>query len=180
MKPDEIKLQFDFNYWLSARILAACEKVTPAQYIAAPPADLGIKSLRWCVVHALSTERQWRLLCRGYFATRRSQTAEDEANYTEEQLPTLEALKQTSQVEQLQMRAFLDTLDEEKLAGTVHYVSESGAVESHVMWHCLYNIVLHGTQHRAEAAALLTLYGASPGDLDFAEFMNERFGRAQN
>lgn len=33
---------------------------------------------------------------------------------------------------------------------------------------------LYGTQHRSEAAAILTGYGCSPGDLDFTLFLNER------
>ena len=35
-------------------------------------------------------------------------------------------------------------------------------------------IVQIGTQHRSEAAILLTSYGQSPGDFDFTMFVNER------
>jgi len=41
------------------------------------------------------------------------------------------------------------------------------------LWHCLWHVVNHGTQHRSEAAALLTRFNQSPGDLDFTVFMNE-------
>jgi len=31
-------------------------------------------------------------------------------------------------------------------------------------------VIIHATQHRSEAAMLLTDYGQSPGDLDFLPF----------
>jgi uncharacterized damage-inducible protein DinB len=38
------------------------------------------------------------------------------------------------------------------------------------MWQLLAHVMNHGTQHRSEAAALLTDAGRSPGDLDMVDF----------
>jgi uncharacterized damage-inducible protein DinB len=41
-------------------------------------------------------------------------------------------------------------------------------------WQWLAHVVNHGTQHRSEAAALLTAEGRSPGDLDLGDYAEER------
>lgn len=43
-----------------------------------------------------------------------------------------------------------------------------------VVWHVLLDVTYHATQHRSEAAVLLTSYGQPPGDFDFTMFLNER------
>ncbi len=60
------------------------------------------------------------------------------------------------------------------LTRMVRYPIDSGELRERVLWHCLLHVVNHGTQHRSEAAAILTSYGASPGDLDFTVFLLER------
>jgi uncharacterized damage-inducible protein DinB len=41
----------------------------------------------------------------------------------------------------------------------------------------LVHVVNHGTQHRAEAAALLTAEGRSPGDLNLIDYVDEQVAR---
>ena len=44
------------------------------------------------------------------------------------------------------------------------------------VWQLMVHVVNHGTQHRSEAAALLTAEGRSPGELDLLDYAEERAG----
>ena len=46
------------------------------------------------------------------------------------------------------------------------------------VWQMLVHVVNHGTQHRAEAAALLTSQGRSPGELDLIDYAEAQAARA--
>ncbi len=172
MKIDEIKLLCEYNDWADARMLAACARVSPEQYAA--PASYGRGGLRATMVHILDNLWQQRITLQGYYR----QPLADEAAYDatelhEDAFPTLDVLQERWLLEQQAMRAYLDTLTEKTLNGTIRYVIP-GAQRERVVWHVLLDLILHATQHRSEVAALLTGYGRSPGDFDFLMFMNER------
>jgi uncharacterized damage-inducible protein DinB len=42
------------------------------------------------------------------------------------------------------------------------------------VWHVLLHVLNHNTQHRAEAAAMLTDLGHSPGDIDMLIYFREK------
>jgi uncharacterized damage-inducible protein DinB len=173
MKIDEIKLLHDYNDWANARILAACARVSPEQYAA--PDSYGRGGLRATMVHILDNIWQQRITLQGYY----KEPLADEAAYDatelhEDAFPTFALLQERWMIEQQEMRAYLDTLTEEALNGTIRYVIP-GAMREYVVWHILLDaFLIHGGQHRSEAAALLTGYGQSPGDFDFTMFLNER------
>jgi uncharacterized damage-inducible protein DinB len=172
MKIDEIKLLHDYNDWADVRILAACAKVSPEQYVASTAYAQG--GLRATMIHILDNIWQQRITLQGYY----EEPLADEAAYDatelhEDAIPTLAMLRERWMIEQQEMRAYLDTLTNESLNGTIRYVIP-GAMREHVVWHILLDVVIHATQHRSEAAALLTDYGQSPGEFDFTLFLNER------
>lgn len=168
MKTDEIKLMHDYNDWADARILAACARVTPQQYAAHTPYGHG--SLRATMVHIVDNLWQQRITLQGYYQEPLADDAAyDATELHEDAFPTLAALHRRWMTEKQEMRAYLDSLTEETLNGTIRYVIP-GAKRERVVWHILMDVIIHATQHRSEAAALLTSYGQSPGDFDFFDF----------
>ena len=71
------------------------------------------------------------------------------------------------------MRAYLASLCDEDMESHLRYTTDTGIERDRILWHCLVHVANHGTQHRSEAAALLTEYGQSPGELDFTVFLND-------
>jgi len=174
MKIDEIKLLYDYLEWCDERLLAACARVSPEQYAAPAPFEIGRGGLRVTLVHMLDNLWQQRITLQGYY----NEPLADEAAYDatelhEDTLPTFAALRERWMTEQREMRVYIDTLTEETLNGMIRYVIP-GVVRERQVWHILLDVILHAAQHRSEAAVLLTGYGQSPGDYDFTLFMHER------
>ena len=165
MNTQDILLIYDYNYWANRRILTACAQISPEEFAA--PTSHSYGSLRGTLVHGLDAEYAWRLLCQ-------TNSLAGFRELTTEMLPTLDALVQRWEEEETAMRAYLAGLTDEDLTGFVRYTTDEGKKRERILWHCLHHVVNHGTQHRSEAAVLLTDYGASPGDVDFTLFLNER------
>jgi len=162
MKIQDVHLIFDYNYWANKRIIYAAEKVSQEQFVAS--ADFPHASLRGTLLHTLDAEYGWRMLCEHGLETEDLQESE---------FPTVSSLQNRWHEEETAMRAYLATLKDDILSGVIRYTTPAGIKRERVLWHCLYHVVNHGTQHRSEAAALLTGFNHSPGDIDFTIFTIE-------
>ena len=69
--------------------------------------------------------------------------------------------------------AHIASLGEPDLARVVSYVNFQGETWAYPLWQQLLHQVNHATQHRSEAALLLTRLGYSPGWLDFLVYVDE-------
>ena len=165
MDISDIQLLYDYNYWANGRILSATATVTPEQYTA--PGGFPYGGLRGTLVHAYDAEQSWR-----FFFQQKTWTGATE--FKEADVPTLDMLQARWRDEETVMRAYLAGLSDRDLSTHVHYTVDTGEKRDRILWHCLVHVVNHGTQHRSEAAALLTGFGCSPGDLDFTLFLNRR------
>jgi uncharacterized damage-inducible protein DinB len=160
--PDMLTI-YEYNYWANDRILAAAAHISPEQWSA--PSSFPYGSLHNTLLHMLDTEFGWRMLCQYNQLT---------PDFSAAEFPTLDVIKRRWDEEETAMRAYLAAIDDDNLTGLIHYTTDSGEKRERVLWHCLLHVANHGTQHRSEAAALLTENGSSPGDLDFTVFLNEQ------
>lgn len=162
MKPDDIRTLFRYHRWAWDRVLAQTARVNTEQYLALAPVPHG--SLRGTLVHALSAEITWQRRLQGESPTELLQ---------EVSLPIFADLQVRWQVETDALQQAVEALTDTNLSATLHYKNTHGTPMENVLWHLLMHVVNHGTQHRAEAAMLLTTFGFSPDDLDLITFLLE-------
>lgn len=159
MRLAEISTLFDYDAWGTDRILDRAAQLTPAQFAAPPNATM--PAVRQILAHVLGAQILWRT---------RFETGTSNINVAPESFPDVDALRQRWVEERGAMRAHLDTLTDEDLGRPFRFERRGEAVEL-TRWQILFQLINHGTQHRAEVAAILTDYGYSPGDLDFFFFV---------
>ena len=163
MKKSDMLLLWSYNRWATERVLRAAASVSAEQFTTSPsPAR---PSLHDTLVHMLSAEWLWQQRCAGGQSPTTMLTADD--------FPTLAALQERWQQEMNTMEAWLRSLSDDDLQQPVRYTTTSGVPFSNLRWHILLQLVNHGTQHRSEAALLLTEYDRSPGNLDLIIFLRE-------
>lgn len=164
MNKQELLTLYDYNYWANARILRAAARVDATAFVA--PQRFSHGGLRGTLVHALSAEWVWRVRCQEQqFPT---------TLLAEEDFPTFADLQARWQDEEAAMRAYVGGLSDAQINSTIFYKSTNGAPYEHLLWQILVHVVNHGTQHRAEAAVLLTGLGHSPGDIDLIIYLREQ------
>ena len=160
-KQDALTL-YRYNQWANGKILRAAADVTTEQFHADAPYPHG--GLRGTLTHAMFAEWVWR---------KRWQGTSPMTRFRPDEFPTFESLRQRWLEEERLLMEFVDSITIEHLNSVVHYKNTKGVPHEQVLWKMMAHVVNHGTQHRAEAAALLTEYGCSPGDVDMIIFFDE-------
>jgi uncharacterized damage-inducible protein DinB len=163
----DMQLLFDYYYWATEHILDATEKITLEQFIHHDTRLADQDSLRATLVHTLNSERIWRMRWQG-------QSKESGTELTEDAFPTLTALRVYWRQQEQEMRTFLAMSTEADLIRHIEGVTAGGIHYVDLVWHSMLQVLFHGAQHRSEAAAMLTAYGSSPGDMDFFLFLRQQ------
>jgi uncharacterized damage-inducible protein DinB len=150
MDAAEIRFLFGYDRWATRKVLDAARGVDPSVWGAT--GIVGERGLGSILVHMLGAHQRWRhaFLQDGL-----------EPRPEEEPLQSVDELRDRWDAELHVMEAWLDTLSD----GFVAYVHDGIPV-----WQMLLHLANHGTQHRSEAALLLTAVDHSPGDLDLIDY----------
>ena len=162
MKAEDIKLYYEYNEWANKRILDAAQRVSLEQLTA--PNEFGWGNLRGALVHIFDAEYGWF----SFLFEREDEGVQDPENFAD-----IAALRERWERQNEITRQCLDTLKDEDLL-RIHKSERDGTTYNWILWQVLVHVVNHGTQHRAECAALLTGFGHSPGDMDFTLFLRQR------
>jgi Uncharacterized protein conserved in bacteria len=151
---DDIRYLFAFDRWATAKVLAVLDGLDDATWSAIQVVDE--RGLGGILVHQLGATQRWR-----HGLTEDGLTPRPER----EPLPTVDALRAAWAVEWPAIETWLAAIDDDWLAREDEGVA---------FWQMLAHVVNHGTQHRSEAAVLLTQAGRSPGDLDMIFFAEDQ------
>jgi len=159
MNTSEIRTLFDYVYWANGRVLDAAERLSADEFTT--PSSVTTRDLRATLVHELDVEWSWRLNLEG-------RLSDDEADLNPDDYPDVASIREHWSRDEAEMRAWLDTLDDDRLAAEV----DSGLTsDRRPLWHYLMHLVMHAAQQQSDAATLLTLAGQSPGDFGFGEYL---------
>ena len=110
------------------------------------------------LVHALDTAYGWRAALQGI---------EDSGIIDENQFPDAASLKERWEAERAAWLAYVGELTDEAL-NEIWFVHETS---TRTRWQTILHVVNDLTHHRSEAAAILTGFAQSPGELDFDQYV---------
>jgi uncharacterized damage-inducible protein DinB len=155
MEVSDFRYLLAYDRWATLRVLDAAVGADDTVWSA--PNEIGERGLGGILVHQYGALARWRHGLSGASGPRPRPEAEEE-------LLSLPDLRTRFEAEWDGWTAWLGRLSAEHLR-----MEEEGIRLDRALLH----VFNHGTQHRSEAAALLTRSGASPGDLDLLDFIVE-------
>ena len=153
MDPEDVRYLFAYDRWATEKVLAQLDQIDPAVW--GNEGVVGDRGLGSILVHMLGAHQRWRLAFEG---------SEESPEPELEPLPPAADLLERWRAELDATDRFLDDVT----PGFLAYVRDGVRVS--VM---LQHLANHGTQHRSEAALLLTQAGRSPGELDLIFFAED-------
>lgn len=163
MRKREMIQLFDYMYWVNRRLLDAAARLPPGAFT--EPCTVTTRDLRATLVHELDVEWSWRLNVQGKPL---EEWGADE-DLRPDDYPDVATLREHWRRDEGAMRAWLQSLSDEQIAGEV---PSAFTGDRRPLWQYLMHIFTHATQQQADVATLLSLAGRSPEDIGFPEYLS--------
>lgn len=154
---------YGYSAWANGRILDTAARLTQEQLTRKIGASFD--SIRDTIVHTMSG--QWIWLARW-------QSLSPERMLDPAAFADIPAIRRRWEQIEAETQAFLAKLAEADLDRLIEYRNTEGEPWAYPLWQALVHQVNHATQHRSEAAAMLTQLGCSPGWLDFLVYIDQQ------
>jgi uncharacterized damage-inducible protein DinB len=162
MITEVIRSLYDYSDWANQRVLDTAGELTADQFLEDAGPSHG--SLRNTFVHTMSGQWIW---------LERWQGTSPPSMMNEADFPDLASIRTRWEEIENDTRQYLDRLESDQLDNVISYKTTGGTPGAYPLWHLIVQQVNHQTQHRSEAAVMLTNFGHSPGDLDFVVYLGE-------
>lgn len=162
MITEVIRSLYDHSAWANQRIFNATAELSQNQFLEEVGPSYG--SLRNTFVHTMSAQWIWLERWQGTYPP---------AMMDREEFPDLTSILTRWEEIENDTRKYLKGLEADQLETVLSYTTTGGKPGSYPLWQLIVQQVNHQTQHRSEAAVMLTNFGHSPGDLDLVVYFSE-------
>jgi uncharacterized damage-inducible protein DinB len=162
MTIEQILSLYRYNTWANHRLFDTAARLTPEQFLGPTHATFG--SVQQVMVHTVSVQQMWIARVQGLPRT---------VDLRPEDYTSVDVLRQAWLGVDAHTHQFLDGLTEPEVNHVIRYVNDKGETWAYPMWQILFHQVNHATQHRSEAALVMSSLGHSTGWLDYLIYVDE-------
>lgn len=146
--------------WANLKLNEDLARLTPAQWAGESAVNFG--SARGVANHLVLADRAWLFRFTG--------EGESVSTVDATPWPDFDGFRAAREETDRRILAFAEGLDEERIAGTLHYKNIKGEPCQEPFALCLAHFFNHQTFHRGQIHALLGVHGVKAGNLDIIYF----------
>src|SRR5271169_1472463 len=162
MKPEHVRLLYDYYTWANNRTLRACAALTEEQFTY----DLGssFRSVRDTLVHLFSS---------GWFWHERWQGRAPQRPDFSTRFKDVAGVREWANGIDRDLHQFVDRMRAADLESTLEYRTTEGEPAARQFWQMLEHVVNHGSYHRGQITTMLRQLGAKTVAFDLIFYLRE-------